>query len=297
MSRSTMWSCARSLILLLGVGVLGGNAFAASPRLVEFQGAAQPLGSLQERLARERGEVPKDISGDQLQAFLAKPDGNGPFAAVVALHGCNGLREAAVQSASDRLVSWGYVALLVDSYTTRSIDHACTPETYAAEESNILKRTFDAYGALLFLAGQPFVDPRRVAVVGASQGGMVTLSVAEERTFELFVNPRNLVFRAAVALYPPCSLAGARPSIPTLILVGELDDWTPAKDCARTLARWGNVGPPVQLVTYPGAHHSFDAPSLQPGRMNFGHWHEYNVEATEDAHRRIQAFLADHLGR
>jgi hypothetical protein len=91
-----------------------------------------------------------------------------------------------VQSASNRLQSWGYTALLVDSYTTRSIDQACTPEKYAAEESNILKRTFDASGALLFLARQPFVDPRRVAVVGDSQGGMATLSVAEERTFELF---------------------------------------------------------------------------------------------------------------
>src|SRR5215831_4025498 len=75
------------------------------------------------------------------------------------------------------------------------------------------KRTFDAYGALLFPARQPFVDPRRVAVMGISQGGMVTLSVVEERTFELFVNPDNLAFRAAVALYPPCSAAGARPSI------------------------------------------------------------------------------------
>jgi len=31
--------------------------------------------------------------------------------------------------------------------------------------------------------------------------------------------------------------------------------------------------------------------------MNFGHWHEYNAEATEDAHRRIRAFLTDDLGR
>ena len=202
-----------------------------------------------------------------------------------------------MQSASDRLLSWDYVALLVDSFTTRNIDHACTPEKYATEESNILKRTFDAYGALLFLARQAFVDPRRVAVVGTSQGGMVTLLVAEERMFELFVNPNNLGFRAAVALYPPCSAAGARPTIPTLILVGEFDDWTPAKDCARTIARWGNAGPSVQLVTYPGAYHSFDVPALQPGRMMFGHWLEYNAEAAEDAHPRIRAFLADHLGR
>jgi len=297
MSRSATWSFALSLILLLRGDVLGGHAFAGSLMRVEFQGAAQPLGSLQERLARERGDVPKDIPGDRLQAFLAKPDGNGPFAAVIALHGCSGLHEAVVQSASDRLVSWGYVALLVDSFTTRSIDHACTPEKYAAEQSNIVKRTFDAYGALLFLARQPFVDPRRVVIVGVSQGGMVTLSVAEERTFDLFVNPSNLAFRAAVALYPPCSVAGARPSIPTLILVGELDDWTPAKDCARTVARWGNAGPLVQLVTYPGAYHAFDVPNLQPGRMMFGHWLQHNAEVTEDAHRRIRAFLTDHVGK
>jgi dienelactone hydrolase len=76
----------------------------------------------------------------------------------VALHGCSGLHEAGVKSASERLVSWGYVASLVDSYTTGRIDHTCTPEKYFAEQSNILKRTFDAYCALLFLSRQPFVD-------------------------------------------------------------------------------------------------------------------------------------------
>jgi dienelactone hydrolase len=297
MSRSVTRSFALFSVLFLSSNLLCGNAFARSPMLVEFQGAAQPLGSLQQRTSSEGEEVPKHIPGDRIQGFFAKPEGSGPFPAIVALHGCDGLRYGAVQGASDRLVSWGYAALLVDSFTTRSIDHACTPEKYAAEERNILNRTFDAYGALLFLARQPFVDPRRVAVVGVSQGGMVTLSVAEERTFELFVNPSNLAFRAAAALYPPCSLAGARPSIPTLILVGELDDWTPAKDCARTIARWGSASPPVQLVTYPGAYHSFDTPTLQPGRMMFGHWLEYNAEAAEDAHRRIRAFLTEHLDK
>src|SRR5215471_20695794 len=139
MFRSVACSTAIALMLCCAVEVHGGDILAASPMLVEFEGASQPRGDLQQRLARERGGGLKDIPGDRLRGFLAKPDGNGPLPAVVALHGCSGLHEAGVQSASQRLVSWGYVALLVDSYTTRSIDHTCTPEKNIAEQSNIFK--------------------------------------------------------------------------------------------------------------------------------------------------------------
>src|SRR5262245_41003076 len=268
------------------------DAFAASPKLVEFAGAPRALDGPQQRQPRERGEVPTDAP-DQLRGFLAKPEGEGPFSAVVALHGCSGLPEEVVGAASERAVSRGYVILLVDSFTTRAIDHTCTPDRYAAVD--IFTRTLDAYGALLFLARQPFVDAHRVAVAGGSQGGMVALSVAEARSSETFVNPDNLRFRAAIALYPGCGVVGARPSIPTLILVGELDDWTPASDCERAVAHWGSADAPIQLVTYPGAHHAFDVEIFQPGRMMFGHWTEYNAEAADDARRRTYEFLTYHL--
>ncbi len=293
MSRCTGLSAAMALMLCCTSATLCSDAFAASPRLVAFEGAPRPLGSPEQRLAGERGELPKGIPGDPLRGFLAKPDGEGPFPAMVALHGCSGLSEAVAQSVSERYVSWGYVILLVDSFTTRTIDHTCTPDRYAA--ADISTRMFDAYGALLFLARQPFVDAHRVAVAGASQGGMVTLSLAEARSTEYFVNSGNLAFRATIAPYPGCGVIGGRPSIPTLILVGELDDWTPANDCARAMAHWGSAGAPVELVTYPGAHHAFDVQIFHPGGMMFGHWTEYNAEAAEDAHRRIRAFLADHL--
>jgi dienelactone hydrolase len=123
---------------------------------------------------------------------------------------------------------------------------------------------------LLYLAGLPFVDMRRVGVVGFSQGGGAALSVAETRPFELFVNPEGRRFQAAVAFYPPCKYAGGRPGIPTLVLVGEADDWTPAIDCKRTIARWGQIGAPVELITFPGAFHSFNVDS--PGRRGtLGH--------------------------
>ena len=293
-SRATVCSGAIALVLCCAADAKCGNAF-ASPQLVEFEAAPQALGSSQQQPRRERGQLSNDVRRDRLRGFLAKPQGDGPFPAIVALHGCSGLPDAMVQGASERAVSRGYVILLVDSFTTRSIDHTCTPDRYAA--ADIFTRTLDAYGALLFLARQPFVDAHRVAVAGASQGGMVTLSVAEEGSIKLFINSRDLGFRAAIALYPGCGVVGARPSIPTLIIVGELDDWTPANDCARALANWGNTGTPIQLVTYPGAHHAFDVEIFQPGRTMFGHWLEYNAGAAEDARRRIYAFLTDYLGK
>ena len=219
------------------------------------------------------------IPGDRIQGYLAKPDGAGPFPAVIGLHGCAGMHDTTKQKLVDELVARGYVILLVDSYATRGIDHACTSSAFAT----FLRRRPDAYGALVFLARQTFVDPQRVAAVGFSAGAWVTLSVAEPSSFEPFVPPGNLRFRAAAAFYPPCKQAVARPGIPTLIFIGALDDWTPAADCSNKIASWGNDGPPVELVVYPGAYHGFYYPHLQPGRTMFGHWLEYNGAAADNA--------------
>src|SRR5262249_35481405 len=111
-------------------------------------------------------------------------------------------------------VAWGYVVLLVDSYATRrGMDQACTASGFAI----FMRRRPDAYGALVFLGSQSFVDPQRVALVGFSAGARVTLDAAEPNSFDQFVPAGNLRFRAAAAFYPPCMQAVARPGIPTLI--------------------------------------------------------------------------------
>jgi dienelactone hydrolase len=255
------------------------DAWATPLERVEFGSATQRLVS---------GGL---IAGDRIQGYLAKPDGAGPFPAIVGLHGCAGMHDTTKQRLADELVARGYVLLLVDSYATRGIEHACTTTAFAT----FLTRRPDAYGALAFLARQSFVDPRRVAVVGFSAGARVTLSVAEPNSFEPFVPASNLRFRAAAAFYPPCQAAVARPGIPTLIFIGALDDWTPAANCSDKIARWGNDGPPVELVVYPDAHHGFYYPHLQPGMTLFGHWLEYNGEAADNARHRLHQFLDRHL--
>ena len=246
---------------------------------VEFESAFQGLDS---------GAL---IPGDRIQGDLAKPDGAGPFPAVIVLHGCAGMHDTTKQRLADELVAWGYVVLLVDSYATRRIDHACISGAFAM----FVRRWPDAYGALAFLARQTFVDPQRVAVVGFSAGARVTLSVAETNSFEQFLPEGNLRFRAAAAFYPPCKQAVGRPGIPTLIFIGALDDWTPAADCSDKVASWGSDGPSIELVIYPGAYHGFSYQHLQPGRTMFDHWLEYNGEAADNASHRLHQFLYRHL--
>lgn len=255
------------------------DAWAAPPERIEFDSASERLVS---------GAL---IPGDRLHGYLAKPDGAGPFPAIVGLHGCAGMHDTTRQRLIDELVTWGYVVLLVDSYATRGIDHACTSTAFAT----FLRRRPDAYGALVFLARQSFVDTRRVAALGFSAGAWVTLAVAEPNAFDLFLPSGDLRFRAAAAFYPPCKQAVARPGIPTLVLTGDLDAWTPAAHCVDKIASWGKDGPPVELVVLPGAHHGFYYPHLQPGRTMFGQWLEYNGEAADDANRRLRQFLDQHL--
>lgn len=277
----------RMAIVAALIGIMAGPADAAER--VRIESARYQVGPLQQRLARERGETmarPAEI----VDGYLTKPEGSGPFPAIVHLHGCTGLRQAFrdgtdLRSWSTQLAAWGYVVLAVDSFTTRGIGNTC--------HGGPAPRVPDAYGALSYLARQPFVDPSRVALMGFSAGGIATLSAVGVRDFDLFENERR--FKAAIAFYPLCRTDNSF-AIPTLILIGDADDWTPASYC-RDMMTKRHPDAPVKLIVYPGAHHSFDAPFMRPGQTTFGHRTEYNAAAAEAATEEVRRFLADHLAR
>src|SRR5215813_15255053 len=87
----------------------------------------------------------------KLLGYLAQPDAGlsgmlgghsnraGPYPAVIVLHGCGGFSSHSAQLA-DRIGSWGYVALTVDSLGPRGIASSCG--------SGLLGQPFDAYAAL-----------------------------------------------------------------------------------------------------------------------------------------------------
>jgi dienelactone hydrolase len=261
-----------------------------APEKVSFESAPRPLGKLQERRARERGEDPKPTPGVRLEGYLAKPQGTGPFPAVVVMAGCAGQTLYVRETLPELLKSWGYVALAVDSLATRNVKPDCVKDHASVD------RLADAYGGLFYLAGLPYVDRDHVAVMGVSIGGKIAMVLAD-RDFEGTVaNPDKLMFKAGVALYPTCTVSNEEPRFPILIMIGQMDRMTHVSDCEALAARRAGNAIPTELVVYPGTHHGFVERDWSGGREAYGARFEYNEEAAEDALRRTRRFLANNLG-
>lgn len=261
---------------------------ARADELVQFDAAPYLLGQLQQRRAIERGEMAvAAVQG--IEGYLSRPVGDGPFPAVIYLHGCSGLAASSRARLAAMFNGWGYVFLAVDSFATRGIQEACDRPMPAREA--------DALGALIFLSKLPFVNRQRIAAVGASQGGIVTLRLVSTHDAQMYNVPAGLAFRAAVAFYPLCSAASAQLAIPTLLLIGELDDWTPAENCQRWMKLRDGQGAPVKLIVYPGAYHAFDFSGLKNGVRSFGHWVKYDAGAAQASATEMHEFLAAYLSQ
>jgi dienelactone hydrolase len=277
----------KKLVWLICLGIAGyfDIALASADQPVQFESAAVRPTPFQVRLAQAGGEILKAVPGTPLQGYLTRPQGNGPFPAIVLLHGCAGVLSNDKQTWPKRLSSWGYVVLVVDSFSTRGIHDTC--------RGLLADRVYDAYGALEFLSKYSFVDSSRIALMGFSAGGIATLEAVQLGGAERLMGRK---FKAAIAYYPICSLANGDMAVPTLILAGELDDWSPAQKCREMLAQRSGKGSSVQLDVYPGARHAFDAPEFKTGIEAYGHRVEYNSVAADQSIRDSHAFLKEVFG-
>jgi dienelactone hydrolase len=248
--------------------------------LVRFESVPFRADEIRQRQELDRGKTPKPP--DTVEAYLSKPEGGGPFPAIVYLHGCGGLSRSTRGDIAELMTGWGYVTLAVDSFATRGLKDSC--------DNLMSAREGDALAALRHLSSQSFVDPQRIAVVGSSQGAIVALQLVSTRP-NFFAVPDGLKFKAVVAYYPECSFATEQLTLPTIILIGELDDWTPARDCERWMARRAGKGAPVKLVVYPGAYHGFDDPTWRDGLQAFGHWIKYDADAAQRSVAEMHEFL------
>jgi dienelactone hydrolase len=221
--------------------------------------------------AAERVDIP---AGElTLHGTLYRPDGAGPFPAVVALHDCGGINHRPI--ANERLytqwakllVDEGFVVLFPDSFGSRGLGSQCRERQHRVRASR--DRVTDANAARLWLQSQSYVSGDHVALLGWSNGGIAALWAVRPTAAPKDGTPD---FRSAVAFYPGCrrlrdTAWSAR--IPTLILIGSADDWTPASYCQQMVAGAHGRSAGAQIVVYPGAHHEFDRANT-PIRLRTG---------------------------
>lgn len=228
-----------------------------------------------------------------LSGHLYRPEGPGPFPALVLLHTCGGLAPH-VFSWAEWLKGEGYVALVVDSSGSRGLGNFCDR---ALQRFPVSEMARDAFGALTYLRSQPFVNRERIGVMGWSYGAMASLQVASER-FAKEAQPQGGGFRVAVPFYPHCRFFAEDTNIPVLLLLGGVDDWTPPGQCVERARRLQQEGRPVSIQVYPGTHHGFDQAELGTRVARpLGHTIMYSPAATSDSEKQVRAFLAQHLRR
>src|SRR5512139_1223488 len=154
--------------------------------------------------AQQNVRVRVDNAGIKLDlpAQLFRPTGNGRFAAVAIFHGCGGPGQNTARMAG-LMRDWGYVALVVDSFSSRGLTDVCSRNWPSQADAE--KRAGDIDAALQWLAGQNFVDAKRLAFMGYSYGG----GVAMLRVLSSQAADAAPIARAAILLYPDCALADA----------------------------------------------------------------------------------------
>jgi dienelactone hydrolase len=201
-----------------------------------------------------------------LRAELFKPDGDGPFPTVIALHGCGGLsaRSEPVQARyrdwAEQLVKDGSAVLLPDSYGSRGLGPQCRINERRLTARR--ERVSDILAARQWLVQQSWTRHDRISLIGWGNGASALLWAVRPQ-----LSPRGAEpdFRSAIAFYPDCTVSaglGWSARIPTLLLIGAKDDVTSPPACRQMIDGARGRSALTRIVVYPGAYHDFDRPNL-----------------------------------
>jgi len=252
--------------------------------------------------ASQAVEIPSGTA--TLHAQLFKPEGNGPFPVVIALHGCGGLGghsepvQARYRDWAEELLRDGKAVLFPDSYGSRELGPQCRVRERRVTARR--ERVADILAARQWLMQQSWVARDRISLMGWANGASALLWAVRPQLLLRHAEPD---FRSAVAFYPDCRLSsglGWSTRIPTLVLIGAKDDVSSPPACRQMVEGAHGRSALTRIVVYPGAYHDFDRPNLpiqaigpnpdaaDPEKGHVG----TDVEARADSQKRVTEWLA-----
>jgi dienelactone hydrolase len=249
-------------------------------------------------------QVDIPLGNGVLHAQLYKPDGDGPFPTVIALHGCGGLGghsepvQPRYRDWAELLLKAGDAVLLPDSYGSRELGPQCRVKERPVRANR--ERVADIMASRQWLLQQPWAARDRISLVGWANGASALLWAVRP---QLSSHAAQSDFRSAIAFYPDCRVAsglGWSTRVPTLLLIGAKDDVSSPPACRQMIDGARGRSALARIVVYPGAYHDFDRANLPlhaiaatsdavgPERGHLG----TDTEARADSQKRVAEWLA-----
>ena len=211
--------------------------------------------------------IPGVDGAPDVRAYVAMPEGDGPFPTVIMIHEFYGLRESIVSKA-DLLAKEGYIVIAPDTFrgqTTGLIPRAIYLVS-TTDQENVYTDLNSVYA---WLEAQPNVDAGRVGILGFCYGGRVSL----------LYSLRNPNMAATVVFY---GSSETDPEVlknlpgPVLGIFGSADQSIPLEEVEALESGLQQAGIPHQISIYDGQPHAFmgDAETVQTDPVQTEAWNE-----------------------
>jgi dienelactone hydrolase len=244
------------------------------------------------------------LASGVLHAQLFKPDGDGPFPTVIALHGCGGLGGHSepvlprYRDWAEQLLKAGTAVLLPDSYGSRELGPQCRVKERRVHGRR--ERVADILASRQWLMQQPWAAHDRISLMGWANGASALLWAVRPQLSSRNAGPD---FRSAIAFYPDCRVSsglGWSARVPTLLLIGAKDDISSPAACRQMIDGARGRSALTRIEVYPGAYHDFDRANFPlhaiagtPDAAAPEHGHVgTDTEARADSQKRVTDWLA-----
>jgi carboxymethylenebutenolidase len=217
------------------------------------------------------------VNGEQAPGYMAQPDDDAVFPAVVVIQEWWGLDDH-IMSVADRIASEGYVAIAPDFYRGEVAGEPDDARRLAMQLERPKARK-DVQGAIDYLLSLPNVAPKKAGIVGFCMGGAIAGSMSYQG--------KNV--GAVVSFYGggfkiDDEIAGAI-SAPFLGIYGEDDHGIPQEMVRENERQLKEKNIPHEIIVYPAAPHAFFNDTRQ----------SYRPDAAADAWSRTLEWFEQYL--
>jgi carboxymethylenebutenolidase len=216
-----------------------------------------------------------DISG-----YFYKPQGDGPFPAVVVLHGKAGLNET-TRAYAAWLATKGYVAFAPDYFAPISMAAGVwAGSDYGKHQERI--RT-DLGQAIEAMKSVSFIKADCIGVVGFSLGGYFSFWLGTRDDVKAVISYYGAYAPTVIAKYAGYGIIDivAQIKSPVLMFHGDQDTWVPIDHANTTADLLKSNNKQYEYIIYSGAEHAF-GPQYTSGP---------NAAANTDSQQRALVFL------